>query len=373
MRLHPGDELQYNGKVLQFPDIKLIYSVGGSPFHHNSNLNRFLKAWQTPDTIIVHELWWMPPARFADIVLPATTTMERNDILASEYNRFYIAMHKVIEPVGQSRNDFDVFAELSTRLGMQDVYSCGRNEMGWLRHMYDGAREIALQRGYSPPPFDEFWAVGSYEFPAPERDATFLGAFREDPAVNKLGTESGKIEISSERIKSFNYDDCPAHATWLEPAEWLGARQAVRYPLHLLSHQPTARLHSQLDMSSVSRASKIQDREPLRISREDADARGLVEGDLIRVFNDRGAFISAVRIVDSLLPGVVQIATGAWYDPDEPGQVGSLEKHGNPNVVTDDRGTSRLAQAPVAQTVLVEIEKCASAPEVSAFAPPKIA
>ena len=372
MLLHPGDQLQYNGKTLQFPDIKLIYSVGGNPFHHNANLNRFVEAWRKPDTIIVHEPWWTPPARFADIVLPATTTMERNDILASEYNRFYIAMHKVIEPVGLSRNDFDVFAELSGRLGMQDAYACGRDEMGWLRHMYDGAREIALQRGYSPPPFDEFWEVGSYEFPAPEQDETFLGAFRADPAVNRLGTESGKIEICSERIKKYDYDDCPSHATWLEPAEWLGAPQADRYPLHLLSHQPTARLHSQLDMSSVSKASKVQGREPLRISRRDADARGLVEGDLIRVFNDRGAFISAAKIVDGLLPGVVQIATGAWYDPADPGQIGSLEKHGNPNVVTDDRGTSRLAQAPVAQTVLVEIEKCILAPDVTAFAQPAI-
>jgi len=372
MLLNPGAELQYNGKVLKLPDIKLIYSVGGNPFHHNANLNRFLEAWQRPETIIVHEPWWTPPARFADIVLPATTTMERNDILASERNSFYIAMHKVIEPVGQSRNDFDVFAELSARLGFHDSYTCGRNEMGWLRHMYEGARKIAQERGYSPPPFDTFWADGSYEFPSLQRDETFLGAFRSDPEMNRLATQSGKIEITSALIDSFNYEDCPAHATWIEPAEWLGSDNAGRYPIHLLSHQPTARLHSQLDMSSVSQASKLNGREPISLSHEDAKDRDLAEGDLVRVYNDRGAFIAAVKIVESLRPGVAQMATGAWYDPSEPGKVGSLEKHGNPNVVTDDRGTSQLAQGSVAQTVLVEIEKCLVAPAVTAFDPPRI-
>jgi biotin/methionine sulfoxide reductase len=372
MLLNPGAELQYNGKVIRLPDIKLIYSAGGNPFHHNANLNRFLKAWQRPDTIIVHEPWWTPPARFADIVLPATTTMERNDIQASELSRFYIAMHKVIEPVGQSRNDFDIFAELAARLGFHDAYTAGRNEMGWLRHMYDGARTIAEKRGYAPPAFDEFWAEGFYEFPVPDRDETFLGAFRANPELNRLRTPSGKIEIDSTVIGSFAYDDCPSHPTWLEPAERLGTAKADRYPIHLLSNQPTSRLHSQMDVSSVSRASKLNGREPLSLGHDDAKARGLTEGDLVRVFNDRGAFIAAVRIVDSLRPGVAQIATGAWYDPEEPGRIDSLEKHGNPNVVTDDKGTSRLAQSPVAQTVLVEIEKCSDAPAVTAAALPRI-
>ncbi|UZE50693.1 molybdopterin-dependent oxidoreductase [Rhodopseudomonas sp. P2A-2r] len=372
MLLNPGTELQYNGKALKLPDIKLIYSVGGNPFHHNANLNRFVEAWQRPDTIIVHEPWWTPPARFADIVLPATTTMERNDILATERTSFYIAMHKVIEPVGQSRNDFDVFAELSARLGFHDAYTCGRNEMGWLRHMYEEARKIAQERGYSPPPFDTFWAEGSYEFPSLQQDETFLGAFRSDPETNRLDTQSGKIELTSALIESFNYDDCPAHATWIEPAEWLGSGKADKYPIHLLSHQPSVRLHSQLDMSPVSRASKLNGREPISLSYEDASARGLTEGDLVRVYNDRGAFIAAVKIVDSLRPGVAQMATGAWYDPSEPGKVGSLEKHGNPNVVTDDRGTSQLAQGSIAQTVLVEIEKCMVAPPVTAFDLPTI-
>jgi biotin/methionine sulfoxide reductase len=367
MLLNPGAELEYNGQTIRFPDIKLVYSVGGNPFHHNTNLNRFLQAWQRPEIVIVHEPWWGPPAKFSDIVLPATTTLERNDIQASELSRFYVAMHKVVDPIGKSRNDFDIFSELAQRLGFGDAYTEGRDEMGWLRHMYEKAKEGAEARGFAPPPFDEFWTTGIYEFPQPITCEPFLGAFRRDPHTNRLRTPSGKIEIYSERIATYRYDDCPPHPAWLEPTEWLGSEKAARYPIHLLSNQPNARLHSQLDPSKLSKASKISGREPLRMNPQDASARGLKTGDTIRVFNERGAFISAVSFDSGLREGVAQIATGAWYDPEKPGESGSLEKHGNPNVVTNDKGTSRLGQSSVAQTVLVQIEKCLAPPAVSAF------
>ena len=370
MLLDPGAELEYNGRTIRLPDIKLIYSVGGNPFHHNTNLNRFLQAWQRPETIIVHEPWWSPAAKFADVVLPATTTMERNDIQASELSRFYVAMHKVIEPVAQSRDDFAIFAELSQRLGFGHAYTQGRDEMGWLAHMYEEARTTAIERGYSPPPFDRFWQEGIYEFPAPNRCAVFLGAFRDDPDRNRLDTPSGKIEIYSETVNGFHYDDCPPHPTWLEPMEWLGSKKAAVLPLHLLSNQPGVRLHSQLDPSPLSRSSKIAGREPIQMNRRDAVERRLETGDVVRVFNQRGAFVAAVNVVDHLRPGVAQIATGAWYDPLEAGSPGSLEKHGNPNVVTADKGTSRLGQSSVAQTALVQIEAYADAPPVTAFRTP---
>src|SRR5262249_25423400 len=120
--LNPGQQIDYNGRTITFPDIQLIYSVGGNPFHHNTNFKRFVRAWRKPEVVIVHEAWWAPGAKFADIVLPATTTLERNDIQASELSRFYAAMRKVVEPVGQSRNDFDIFAELAERLGFGVAY-----------------------------------------------------------------------------------------------------------------------------------------------------------------------------------------------------------------------------------------------------------
>jgi biotin/methionine sulfoxide reductase len=130
------------------------------------------------------------------------------------------------------------------------------------------------------------------------------------------------------------------------------------------------RLHSQLDPAPLSRKSKIAEREPIRLNSADAHSRDIATGDVVRVFNARGSFLAGAEVVDSLRKGVAQIATGAWYDPLEPGVAGSLEKHGNPNVVTDDKGTSQLAQSSVAQTVLVQIERCMDPPPVTAFRNP---
>jgi biotin/methionine sulfoxide reductase len=372
--LNPGGTLPHNGTTIRLPRIELVYSAGGNPFHHNPNLNRFLAGWQRPSTVIVHEPWWTPPAKHADIVLPSTTTMERNDIQAADHSRFWIAMHQVVAPYRLARNDIDIFAELADRLGFGPDYHAGRDEMGWLRHMYDQAHAIAHERGFAPPGFDEFWATGRYEFSGDQKAPTLLGDFRADPDAHPLGTPSGRIELVSETIRGYRYDDCPAHPTWLEPAEWLGAPLTARYPLHLLTNQPTHRLHSQLDNAPASRRAKIDGREPILLNPIDAAHRGLRDGDVVRVFNDRGAFLAGVRIADpdTLLPGVAQIATGAWYDPLAPGMPGTLDKHGNPNVVTLDKGTSQLAQGSAAQTCLVEVERHDDPPPVTAFELPAI-
>lgn len=184
-------------------------------------------------------------------------------------------------------------------------------------------------------------------------------------------TPSGRIEIFFETIAGFSYDDCLGHPAWFEPAEWLGSDKAQRYPLHLLTTQLSTRLHAQMDMGCVSQASKVAGREPIRINLADAAARGICNGDVVRVFNDRGAILAGAVVTEALRSGVVQISTGAWYDPEHPGVAGSLEKHGNPNVLTLDKGTSRLAQGPSAQSALVEVEKYAGlSPAVSAFDPP---
>jgi len=373
MLLHPGKEIDYNGRRLKYPDIKLIHSMGGNPFHHNTGLNTFLRGWQRPETVIVHEPWWNPVARHADIVLPATTTMERNDILAADNGRFWIAMRQVLQPVAQARNDFDILSGLAARLGFEHAYTEGRNEMGWLRHMYDGAKQIALERGYAPPPFDDFWSEGRYEFAIREKAKTLLEDFRNDPDRHPLKTPSGRIEIYSEKIASFGYADAPPHPVWMEPIEWLGSPKTATHPLHLLSNQPVTRLHSQNDLAALSRNAKVSGREPIYLHEADATDRGIRTGDVVRVFNDRGAFLAGAVTVDRLLQGVVQIATGAWYDPAVPGQPGSLEKHGNPNAVTMTKGTSSLGQSSTAQTVLVQIEKFEGVPPaVTAFDFPAI-
>jgi biotin/methionine sulfoxide reductase len=365
----PGESYSFNGRERSYPDIKLVYWAGGNPFHHHQDLNRMVAAWQKPDTILVHEQWWTAAAKHADIVLPATTTLERNDIGHNSKDRYIIAMKKAIEPVGDARSDFDILNALATRLGVSEKFSNGRDEFEWLRHLYDDSRESAAKHGIEMPTFENFWANEHVELPEVTVTEPFLGDFR---AGTPLRTPSGKIEIYSETIAGFAYEDCPPHPTWLEPLEWLGSPLASRFPLHMLSNQPGKRLHSQMDLGRTSRDSKIEGREPCLINTEDARARGISAGDIIRVFNDRGACLAGAVLTDDLVRGVIQLSTGAWYDPDT-ADANALDKHGNPNVLTRDIGTSMLGQGPSAQSVLVEIEKwVGEVPELTAFALPRI-
>ena len=253
MLLNPGGELDFNGRRLTYPDIHLVYWCGGNPFHKTQDLNRLLRAWQKPDSVIVHESWWTPAARRADIVLPCATTLERNDLDATPSDRYYFAMQKAIAPVGEARTEYEIYGALAERLGFRAKFTEGRSEMEWLRHLYDVARQQAAQRHLDLPSFEAFWEAGHVELPLPDDPPVLFEAYRTDPRAHPLKTPSGRIELYSETIAGFGYDDCPGHPVWLEPAEWLGSPQARTYPLHLLSNQPRSRLHSQLDCGEVSR------------------------------------------------------------------------------------------------------------------------
>ena len=369
--LNPGGRYEFNGRTRTYPDIRMIYWCGGNPFHHHQDINRLVEAFRRPETIIVHEPWWTATARHADIVLPATTTLERNDIGSSSRDRFIMAMEKAVDPVGDARNDHDIFADLAERLGFRDSFTEGRNESEWLRHLYDVARQQSAQNRVELPDFDTFWKNGHVEIPEPDKPNVAFADFRADPEANPLRTPSGRIEIFSETIDGFGYDDCPGHPVWLEPVEWLGAEAAKRFPLHMMSNQPATRLHAQMDCAKVSRDSKIKGREPVVLNPADAATRNIAAGDIVRVFNDRGETLAGAILSDAVMPSVIRLATGAWYDPATPGQIGTLDKHGNPNVLTIDQGTSKLGQGPISHSTLVEVERYDGAlPEITAFTGP---
>jgi biotin/methionine sulfoxide reductase len=370
MLLNPGTSYEFNGRRYTFPDIRLIYWAGGNPFHHHQDLNRFQRAWQKPETVIVHESWWTPTARHADIVLPATTTLERNDVGGSSRDSFILAMHRAIDPVGEARNDFDIFAALARRLGYEDKFTENRDEMAWCQWVYDQVRASAASKGVELPGFQQFWAEGFVELPPPERDYVLFEDFRRDPEAHPLKTPSGRIEIMSDAVKAFDYADCPPHATWIPPVEWLGNAVAGRF--HLVTHQPASKLHSQMDAGPVSRAQKVAGREAIRIHPADAAQYAIADGDLVRVFNTRGACLAGAVLDPGVMRNVVVMATGAWFDPS--GDEKEPERHGNPNVLTLDIGTSPLAQGTSALTALVEIERFAApAPAIRAFTPPTLA
>jgi len=374
MLLNPGQSYSFDGENRTYPDTRMVYWCGGNPFHHHQDLNRLVRAWQRPETIIVNEPWWTATARHADIVLPATTTLERNDVGASSRDRFIIAMHKAVEPVGDARNDFDIFGALARRVGVEEAFTEGRDEMDWLRHIYEVSRQDASRVGVGLSAFDDFWEQGHTESQAPNPPHTVLSEFRADPVANPLKTPSGKIEIFSEKIAGFGYDDCPGHPTWMEPIEWLGSEKTATYPLHMISNQPAGRLHAQMDFAGESLDSKIKNREPVVLHPDDAAMRNIKMHDIVRVFNERGATLAAAVISDEVCVGVIRLATGAWYDPAEPGRIGTIDKHGNPNVLTVDKGTSKLGQGPIAHTALVDVERYGGEVEdITAFNQPAMA
>ncbi|QNP68806.1 molybdopterin-dependent oxidoreductase [Streptomyces roseirectus] len=371
--LHPGRTIDYDGRRLTLPELRLVYWCGGNPFHHHQDLHRLTRAWQTPDTVVVHEAWWNTTAKFADIVLPVATGLERDDFAAGFSDPHLVAMPKVREPAGESRTDHHVFAALAARLGYEREFTQGRSESAWVRHLYEETR-AALGDGAALPDFDEFWRTSAAELPA--LTGPFpgdFGALRSDPGRFPLPTPSGRIEIFSEEIDSFGYDDCAGHPTWFEPAEWLGGDLADRFPLHLISNQPASRLHSQYDNGGHSLASKIHGREPVTINPSDAASRGIENGTVVRVHNDRGSCLAGAVLSDDVMPGVVQLSTGAWWDPVRPGTSGTLDRHGNPNSLTADRPCSRLSQGPSALSALVDVEvHDGPLPEVRAFTPPRL-
>lgn len=370
MLLGPGQAYEFNGRKAIYPDIRMIYWAGGNPFHHQQDLHRLAQAWSRPQTVIAHEIWWTPMARRADIVLPATTTLERNDIGGSTRDRHVFAMHQALAPVGASRNDFDIYRELAAMAGHEQAFTEGRGEAQWLRHIFDDMARQWHDKGQEAPTFEVFWQQGCAGIPEPARPLVLFEAFRQDPGAHPLRTPSGRIELYSETIAAFGYADCPPHPAWLAPAEWLGSPLAGRWPLHLLTPQPAGKLHSQMDAGSASMDLKINGREALRISPPDASARHIRSHDLVKVWNDRGACLATAVVDADIRSGVVVLPTGAWLDVRGDG----LEVHGNPNVLTLDTGTSRLTQGCSAQTALVEVALWTQEiPAVQVFDPPDLA
>jgi len=363
----PGAEFDYDGGRYTYPDIKLVYWVGGNPFHHHQDLNHLVAAWQRPDTVIVHEHFANSLARHADIVLPAATFAERDDFAAGREDPYLMAMVQAAVPPGEVLTDYEIFSRIAAVLGFGEQFTEKKSAQEWVLELYERTRKRAAAVNVQLPEFAELVAAGRITLPDLDRPAKPYDALRADPKAHPIDTPSGLLEIFSSAIEGFGYSDCPAHPTWMAPSEWLGSPLTQRFPLALISGQPERRLHSQFDNGAHSRAGKVAGREPVLINTQDAAARGITTGAVVRLFNDRGACLAGAVISDDIRPGVVRLSTGAWYDPLTPG---GLDVHGNPNVLTADHGTSRLAQGPSAHTALVELERWSGpVSPVSVFGP----
>ena len=354
---NPGGFYQHNGMDRHFPDIRMLWWAGGANFTHHQDTNRLIRAWQKPELVVISECFWTAAAKHADIVLPATTSFERNDLtMTGDYsNQHLVPMKQVVPPQDEARN---VFAELSERWeeGGYERFTEGKSELEWLETFYNIAGQRGASQQVTLPPFAEFWQRNALiEMPENAASAQFIrfADFRRDPQAHPLKTDSGKIEIYSARIAGYGYADCAGHPMWLEPDEWFGNAEPDQ--LQLLSAHPAHRLHSQLNYSALREQYAVADREPVTIHPQDAHARGIADGDTVRVWNQRGQVLAGAVVTAGIKPGVICIHEGAWPDLDL--AANGICKNGAVNVLTKDLPSSKLGNGCAGNTALAWLEK----------------
>ncbi|HUO62323.1 MAG TPA: molybdopterin-dependent oxidoreductase, partial [Terriglobales bacterium] len=328
-------DLLTRGRAGGYPaDIKMVYSACGDLANQCPNVNKITEGLNGLEFMVAHDHFLTPTARYADIVLPATTFWERSDIHTpwSGAGHYAIYMQQAISPMYECRNDMDICADLAKRLGLEGYKRLPDAE--WLREVCAGT---------DIDDFDAFRAQGVARL-APGEDAVAFAREVRDPARHPFSTPTGKIEIYSTSIAA-NPDPhglgrIPAIPTWIPPHAG-----DPRYPLELISPKSRARTHSTHDNQEIlSRA----DRQDVWMHPADAAARGIVNGQAVRVFNQRGATILPAHVTDRIARGVVSIKEGAWFTPGESG----ADTRGCANVLTEDRATP--AGAPTYNTCLVE-------------------
>lgn len=368
--MNPGKKIKFKGGEMTYPDIKVLYITGATLIGHHPNTNELIKTIRTLDTVVVHEPWWTPMAKMADIVLPSTTPLERDDITyGGSYSQDYIyAMRKVIEPLWEARNDYDIFAQMAKKAGEKEYrkFTGGKSKEELIRGFYEKSDCVNYMS------FDEFWDKGFVYFEPPAEAKKFVrhSAFRADPIANKLATETGKIQIFSQKFADFKLDDFKGHPMWFEPAEWLGDKeQTKKYPLHVLSPHPKFRIHSQLDNSFVRKAYKVGNREPVLINDEDAKSYGIKDGDTVEIYNDRGRILCGAVVSKDIMKGVISVEEGAWYDPENIHDKNPVCNAGHINILTSSIPTSTMAQATSVNTCLAAIKKVDAKPYGGVKAP----
>ncbi|WP_299547356.1 molybdopterin-dependent oxidoreductase [uncultured Tateyamaria sp.] len=367
--LYPNEAYSYNGQTRKYPDLKLIWWSGGNPFHHHQDLFRLERAWTRPETVIVSEHSWTATARRADLVLPSTTPLERDDLMMNRRDRALFYMSRFHEPLGQARDDYDICQGIATRLGIGDAFSEGRTSADWLRHMWERAQTIGTDAGFAMPSFDAFKVAGRFDVPAAGEVCVAFDQFVKDPDRNPLDTHSGRLTLTNANIATMGHSDCPSHPMWLPPAE---GGPLTDGQFHLISGQPATRLHGQNDQGSEAATSKHRGREVCTLHPDAAARIGVDEGDILKLSNARGACLCAARIADHIRADCLSLPTGAWFNA----QIINgerIEVHGNPNALTLDKGCSALSQGNIAHTCVVRAEKWrGDLPALTVTKPPRI-
>ena len=379
-----------------YPEIQMYYRYGGSFIGTMCETNRYIKAYQTPRLpfVVNQSIWLEGEAKFADIILPACTNFERWDISEFANCSGYIAdsfiqvnhrvitmQHKCIEPLGESKSDYEIFALLAKKLGLYGAFTeGGKTELDWVKVMFDASD---LPTAIS---WDDFFNRGYFVVPIPKdyKPTPALRWFAEDRPKDTpdwgphpetqaefgkgLQTNSGLIEFESSSLKRFDPGDAERPVIPKYIPSWEGhhtTRLYDRYPLQLISPHPRFTFHTHGD-GKDSWVNDVKDHRILidgyyywiiRINTKDAEARGIKENDLVNVFNDRGQVICATQVTERVPPGTVHsYESSAEYDPQGlPGE--SPDQAGCINILTPSRHIAKNSPGMAPNSCLVEIKK----------------
>ena len=310
-----------HGRAGGYPtDLKMAYVVASNHLNQHPNVRRGVEAFKALEFVVVHEQFMTPTAKFGDIVLPVNTFMERNDIappwLGSPY---YIYLNKAVDSLFESKSDLDIVRELSKKLGLPPGLGAMKED--------DILRTIAGRRD-DISDYEQMKRDGVVKIKLTEPVVSFKEQV-ENPDSNPFPTLSGKIEIYCEHLAEMDNPLLPPIPKYLTHSESYDSPLAVKYPLQLLTTHYKTRAHS-----TWHNVPWLQEIEPhsVWINPIDAEKRGIENGVRVYVFNDRGKIRIPAKVTERIMPGVVNVSQGAWYEPDEQG----VDLGGCANVLTDD-------------------------------------
>lgn len=331
-------------------DVKMILNLAGNCLiNQHGDINRtaeILSDTSKCEFIVCSDLFMTASAKFADILLPGVSPLERNDItMPWQYGDFLGFARQVVQPVGESRLEYDWLSEVAEKLGLYEEFTEGRNADQWLECLYNDLRT----RETELPPYEEFSQGGVYRY---QNTPEFIAFEREcqDPESDPFPTPSGKIELFSESVYRTQFRDFfPAIPRYVEPPEGASDPLSEKYPLQMIGWHTNRRAHSIHDNNY-----ELEKIEPQRLwmHPSDAEVRGIGDNDKVLIWNDRGSVRTRVKVTDRVMSGVTALAQGAWYRPDEDG----TDINGSINVLTSLRPTP-YARGNAQHTNLVEVKK----------------
>lgn len=332
-------------------NIKMIFNIAGNMLvNQHAEINKTTKLLEDEskvEFIVVSDLFMTPSAKFADILLPGTSFFERWDIGTPWCFGDYVTFgNKVIDPLYEARNEYDVWADVADKLGLKEKFTEGKTMLDWVKESVERTRK-ELDPNF--PTFEKFSKDGIYHFKYDEPLVGFKAQI-EDIKKTPFETPTGKIELFSKALWDMNNpEEIPAIGRYVEAWEGPNDPLKKKYPLQLISWHYKRRCHSTHDNNEWLEEAAKQE---MWMNTEDAKARGITDGSRVKVFNDRGTLNIDVKVTTKIVPGVAAIPQGAWFTPDSNG----IDQRGAVNVLTSQRPTA-LAKANPQLTNLVEVQK----------------